>query len=79
MVVFDASFLLFLFDPSTPASVPQAKERIDHLVETLSKAGEKIVVPTPALSECMVHAGPRRSRLFGDPRQARCLSCRVLR
>jgi hypothetical protein len=58
MVVFDASFLLFLFDPNTPASVPQAKERIDHLIETLSTAGEKIIVPTPALSECMVHAGP---------------------
>jgi predicted nucleic acid-binding protein len=58
MVVFDASFLLFLFDPNTPASVPQAKERINHLIDTLSDAGEKIIIPTPALSESMVHAGP---------------------
>lgn len=58
MVVFDASFLLFLFDPNTPASVPQAKERIDYLIDCLSNVGEKIIVPTPALSECLVHAGP---------------------
>ena len=41
-----------------PSSVPRAKERVEYLIETLSKAGEKIVIPTPALSECLVHAGP---------------------
>jgi hypothetical protein len=45
-------------DPNTPASVPQAKERIDYLIDCLSNVGEKIIVPTPALSECLVHAGP---------------------
>jgi predicted nucleic acid-binding protein len=58
MVVFDASVLLFVFDENTPSSVPKAKERVDFLVKTLSEAGEKIIVPTPALSECLVHAGP---------------------
>jgi hypothetical protein len=58
MVVFDASILLFVFDENTPASVPRAKERVEHLVDRLSDAGEKIVIPTPALSECLVHAGP---------------------
>lgn len=58
MVVFDASILLFVFDENTPSSVPRAKERVEHLIDNLSKAGEKIVIPTPALSECLVHAGP---------------------
>jgi hypothetical protein len=58
MVVFDASILLFVFDENTPASVPRAKERVEHLIDRLSDAGEKIVIPTPALSECLVHAGP---------------------
>jgi predicted nucleic acid-binding protein len=58
MVVFDASVLLFVFNENTRASVPKAKERVDFLVKTLSDAGEKIIVPTPALSECLVHAGP---------------------
>jgi hypothetical protein len=58
MVVFDASILMFLFDEDTPSSIPQAKERVEFLVDKLSKAGEKIIIPTPALSECLVYAGP---------------------
>jgi hypothetical protein len=50
--------LLFVFDENTKSSVPRAKERVEHLIDTLSKTGEKIVIPTPALSECLVHAGP---------------------
>lgn len=58
MVVFDASILLFVFDENTPSSVPHAKERVEYLIDQLSESGEKIVIPTPALSECLVHAGP---------------------
>jgi predicted nucleic acid-binding protein len=58
MVVFDASILLFLFDENTPSSVPRAKERVECLIDSLSEAGEKIIIPTPALSECLVYAGP---------------------
>jgi hypothetical protein len=58
MVVFDASVLLFVFNENTPASVPRAAERVEYLIDRLSEAGETIVIPTPALSECLVHAGP---------------------
>lgn len=58
MVVFDASILLFVFDENTKSSVPRAKERVEYLIDTLSKTGEKIIIPTPALSECLVYAGP---------------------
>jgi predicted nucleic acid-binding protein len=58
MVVFDASILLFVFDPNTPASVPRARERVEFLIDRLSEVGEKIIIPTPALSECLVYAGP---------------------
>lgn len=57
MVVLDASILLFFLDENTPSSVPRAVERVEHLIDTLSDAGEKIVIPTPALSECLVGAG----------------------
>ena len=57
MVVFDESILLFVFQENVKSSVPKAEERVKYLVETLSKAGEKIIIPTPALSECLVHAG----------------------
>jgi len=58
MVVFDASILLFVLDENTPSSVSGAKARVEHLIAHLSDAGEKIVIPTPALSECLVYAGP---------------------
>jgi predicted nucleic acid-binding protein len=58
MVVFDASILLFVFNARTASSVHRASERVEFLIERLSKAGERVVVPTPALSECLVHAGP---------------------
>ena len=58
MVTFDASILLFLFDENTPSSVPRAKERVEYLIDRLTEAGEKIIIPTPALSECLVYAGP---------------------
>lgn len=61
MVVFDASILLFVFDPNTPASIPKARERVEFLIDRLSEAGEKIIIPTPALSECLVYAGPAGS------------------
>jgi predicted nucleic acid-binding protein len=58
MVVFDASILLFVLDESVASSVDRARDRMEHLIDQLSNAGEKIVIPTPALSECLVHAGP---------------------
>ena len=65
MVVFDATTLLYLFDPEakaptdpeTGSPVTRVKERIEFLVSELEKRREKIIVPTPALSELLVRAG----------------------
>ena len=57
MVLVDSSILLFLFDPATRSDVPQARERVDFLVYTLSKASERIIIPTPVLTECLIHTG----------------------
>jgi len=56
MVVFDANFLIYFLDPKIKGGVGSAL-RIDHLVATIQKTGERIVVPTPALSELLVKAG----------------------
>ena len=58
MVVFDASLLMLILDDNAKASLPNARERVEYLINCLSKEGERIVIPTPALSECLVHAGP---------------------
>jgi predicted nucleic acid-binding protein len=44
-------------DPQTGAQVTRVKERIEFLVTELEKKKEKIIVPTPALSELLVRAG----------------------
>ena len=56
MVVFDANFLIYFLDPKVKGGVGN-NPRIDHLVATIQKTGERIVVPTPALSELLVGAG----------------------
>lgn len=65
MVVFDTSVLLLLLDPNakpptdpaTRARVERAAERIEHLIDVLANDKEKIIIPTPVLSEVMVYAG----------------------
>ncbi|PKQ12408.1 MAG: hypothetical protein CVT70_08620 [Alphaproteobacteria bacterium HGW-Alphaproteobacteria-1] len=65
MVVFDTSVLLLVLDPNakvpddpvTGESVEKAAERIQHLITNLTADKKKIVIPTPVLSEVLVHAG----------------------
>ena len=64
MAVFDSTTLLHLLesaakaptDPETGQPVVNAKSRVDALVESLRARQEAILVPTPVLSEVLVHA-----------------------
>ena len=64
MAVLDTSFLIYLFDPDvnppidpgTNQPVSHCKERVEYLVKGLEQNGENIIIPTPALSEYLVHA-----------------------
>jgi len=69
MVGIDATTLMLLLRPGIPipngpSGVPidRPKERIEYLVQQLDKAGTKIVIPTPALSESLVRAGAAGSQ-----------------
>lgn len=61
MIALDTSFVVLLLQPGVAVPVDaqgqpvsQAKERIEHYFAGLSKAGVRILVPTPALSEFLV-------------------------
>ena len=57
MVVFDSAVLLLFVDPNAKSDIDQAAKRIGYLIETLTADGERIIIPTPVLSEILVHAG----------------------
>ena len=65
MVLLDATTLLPLLsddvpappDPKTNQPIERVKERIDYLVAQLEKNKEKIIIPTPVLSEILVRVG----------------------
>ncbi|MHC8508871.1 MAG: hypothetical protein ACYYKD_05645 [Rhodospirillales bacterium] len=62
--VFDATILVALLqpesrppvDPDTNRPVENVRERLNLLVNRLSKEGSKIIIPAPALSEVLVRA-----------------------
>ena len=63
IVATDASVLLYLIDPDLPAPqdedgqpVTKCKERLDYLLDTMSKRGDVLVIPTPALAEMLTRA-----------------------
>lgn len=65
MVLFDTSILLLLLEPNTNAPLDpgtglplaKAKARIDYAIVNLTKAKERVLIPTPVLAELFVGAG----------------------
>ncbi len=55
-VVFDSSFLVPLLDAKVKLG-ETADSKLEFLLEDLSKTRQKIIIPTPALSEVLVGAG----------------------
>lgn len=55
MIVFDANFLIFFLDPKLNKG-KKSDPRIDYLISVIEKTNDRIVIPTPALSELMVGA-----------------------
>lgn len=69
MVVIDSTNLLLLLRPGTRvpngadgAPITRPRDRIQYLVHRLSQNKSKIIIPTPALSEALVTAGPEASQ-----------------
>jgi hypothetical protein len=79
MIVFDASVLLLLLNPETSPPkdaatgypVARCKDRIEYLIAQLSKQREKIIIPTPALSEALIKAGEAAPQYLDIMRNSR--------
>ena len=73
MALFDNTFLCLLFHPtarppndSNNNPVTRCRDRIDHLVWQLEERGTKIIIPTPALAELLVIAGPNYVKYLNE-------------
>jgi predicted nucleic acid-binding protein len=74
MVSMDAGFLGLLIhptakppkDPSTGRPLIGAKERIEKLVDDLYAANDRVIIPTPALSEFLVLAAQDGQRYLSE-------------
>lgn len=64
-VAFDTSILLLLLDqnaagpidPNTGALVHRLRERVEYLIQTISAAKRKAIIPTPVLAEVLANSG----------------------
>ena len=80
MPVFDATTLLYFLEPDARAPIgsatnrplTDAKGRVDFLIRTLEDRREAIVIPTPVLSEVLVHAGDAGPRYLEILNGTRC-------
>jgi len=66
MVVFDSTFLTYLFVPSAPSSVERARERVENLIHEIHSEGGRIIIPSPALSELLIAVGHSRTLILND-------------
>ncbi|HEY4880059.1 MAG TPA: hypothetical protein VIH97_13135 [Candidatus Acidoferrales bacterium] len=64
MIAFDTTFLTLMFVPSAKHSVTNAKERVEFLISDIHGTGDRIVIPTPALSEILVKSGQARNDII---------------
>jgi hypothetical protein len=58
-------------DPATNKPLESCRERLDYLIEDLETRRVKIIVPTPALSEILVHADRAGVQYLNKLRQSR--------
>jgi hypothetical protein len=65
MVEFDASFALLIWR-DVPASVDKARERVAHLINELTQKQERILIPTPGLTELLASGCSGKSVPSGD-------------
>lgn len=74
MVVFDTTALALALDPTalppvdptTGKAVENCQRRMEHLIDTLSKAKNPILIPTPALAEYLVGIAGQNKQEFVD-------------
>jgi len=64
MISFDTTFLTLMFVPNAKHSEANAKDKVEFLISDIHGTGERIIIPTPALSEILVKSGRAREEII---------------
>src|ERR1700729_2798765 len=66
MVIFDTTFLTFLFVPNAKCGVDRPKDRADFAISDLHGEGEKVGIPAPVLSEILIKTGHSTQQIIHE-------------
>lgn len=66
MVSFDTTFLTLMFLSSGKPSLGESIRKVQFLLSELSASGEKILIPTPALSEILTASAKATNNILQD-------------
>ena len=83
MVILDSTTLMLFFqpsaappiDPETKKPIQKCYERIDLLIKSLSKAGTRVMIPTPVLAEILVAVGKDKAKILNEINGSSALKC----
>lgn len=64
MIAFDTTFLTLMLVPDAKHSIANARDRVEFLISDIHGSGERIIIPTPALSEILVRGGSARNDII---------------
>jgi hypothetical protein len=64
MIAFDTTFLTLMLVPGARHEISDAKERIEFLISDIHGSREKVIIPTPALSEVLIKSGQARDQII---------------
>jgi hypothetical protein len=64
MIAFDTTFLALMLIPGAKHEIENATERIEFLISDIHGSGERIIIPTPALSEILIKSGDARNDII---------------
>jgi predicted nucleic acid-binding protein len=62
MVAIDSTMLSLLLNPGAAAPDPNARAKVEHLIAEMERAGTRIAIPTPVLSEVLIRRGVEQSQ-----------------
>lgn len=74
MIVVDTNFLVLLIDPASTQNINRRRERVQYLIDRLSKTSTVITIPAPSIAELVAGRADRVEEIVETVRGLRGFS-----